>query len=319
MTYRLAKTAPDELIFLPAAALEKLNSAGLTETRVLLCAAALLSRGAMAEEDLLRELATSFPGEDVRAALAFWRGVGVLEAGDGGKSPRLRAKAAPAEPEQLPPDPDTPPFYSGQDLEQAAKSHPDYKNLVVFMEQRLDKVLNTGELARVWSYLDYQKMPADVVMLIVEDCCTRGHANLRYITKAVNSFQDQGLTTYEKVNAYYLRQTQKEKFARRIRKLFGLGDRALTRQESARLDEWMAWNFSDEMLDLAYEKTVSAAAKPSINYMHKILLSWRDAGATKPEDVERLGRSSAAGQTGDKSYDLDAAFEKAVERQRKGL
>lgn len=324
MLYRLAKTAPDGLILLPESALDKLESAGLTEIRVLLCAAAKLSRGPLPEEELTEALLPHFSGEDLRAALAFWRGCGVLET-DGGKPGKryaVRTFAAPDKPEKkLMPDPDTPPFYSGMDLENAAKSNPDYKNLVDFMEKRLDKVFNTGELATIWSYLDYMKMPADVVMLIAEDCCERGHGNLRYITKAVISFQDQGLTSYEKANAYYLAQTQKEKFARKIKKLFGMGDRTLTRTEDAHLAEWMGWNFSDEMLDLAYEKTVSAAAKPSINYMHKILLNWHQEGIATPGDAERYKPSKKAepGQVGDKSYDLDAAFEKAVQRQRKDL
>lgn len=326
MIYRLAKTSPDALILLPRDVLDKLENAGLTETRILLHAAALLSRGAMPEEGLLRALEDSFRQEEVKNALAFWRGVGILDTrGDRDRTPARRKEEVPAEPEETPdksmPDPDEPPFYSGKDLAEAAEKNGDLKTLVSFVEQRLDKVLNTSEVAKLWSWLDYIKMPCPVLMLIVEDCCVRGHRSLRYFSKAVISFQDQGLTTYEKANEYLRRQTEKEKFVRRIRKLFGMGDRALTKVEDAHLTEWMAWDFSDEMLDLAYEKTVGAASKPSVNYMHKILQNWHEAGAKTPRDVEQLSPKKAdkQDQQGDKSYDLDAAFEKAEARQRKGL
>ncbi len=326
MPYRLAKTAPDALLMLPRDVLDKVDKAGLTEIRLLLHVAARLSARPWTQEELISDLEGAFRRDDVKAALAFWRGVGILENEEEAEPRRAKAalpeeEAAPEAARRLMPDPDEPPFYSGVDLEKAAKSHPDFKNLVDFAEKRLNKVLNVGETAKLWSFLDYMKMPYAVLLLIIEDCCARGHGNLRYISKAVISFQDQGLDTYEKANAYFLKQTQREKFARKIRNLFGLGDRALTKTEEAHLDEWMAWGFSDEMLDFAYEKTVGAAAKPSINYMHKILLNWHESGVKTLHQAQQatLSKKNAPGERGDKSYDLDAAFEAAVARQRKDL
>lgn len=324
MVYRLAKTAPDSMIVLPTEVLDKLDNAGLTETRILLHLARMLLRGAWTEEMLLESLEKQFRREEVKSALAFWRGVGILDVtGDPEQAPSRRRREQKEEPAATtaPVDADEPPFYSGQDLAAAKEKNPHFKNLVDFMEKRLNKVLNAGELAKVWSFLDFMGMPADVVMLITEDCCARGHGNLRYITKAVMSFQDQGLDSYEKAEAYYLRQAQGEKFARKIRTLFGLGDRALTKTEDAHLTEWMQWAFSDEMLTLAYEKTVAAAAKPSINYMHKILQNWKEAGLATPAQVEQAGVQKKQDNQGKgpKSYDLDTFFEAAVAKQRKDL
>ena len=337
MVYRLSRTAPDDLILLPGDLLKKLETAGLTETRILLHVAARLSRGPQTEERLVGDLEGVFKQDEVRRALAFWRGVGILETRldrdrtDSKRAARPAAEAAPearpdepaaseAAPRKVLPDPDVPPFYSGKDLEDAAKANPGYVALVEHVEKKLGKVLNTSELATLWSYIDYLKMPPEVLLLIVEDCCMRGHDNLRYISKTVMSLQDQGLDTYEKAEAYYYKQNQKRTFASRIRTLFGL-ERALSKSEEALVEEWSAWAFSDEMLDLAYEKTVSTARKPSIKYMHKILEGWHASGFTTPAQVE--AGSAPRGQTpdarGEKTYDLNTAFEKAVERQRKGI
>ena len=58
MWYRLAKTSPDALIFLPSEALRQLDSAGDAELRILIRVAARLSREAAEEEDLIRQLTT---------------------------------------------------------------------------------------------------------------------------------------------------------------------------------------------------------------------------------------------------------------------
>ncbi|MBQ3866074.1 MAG: DnaD domain protein [Clostridia bacterium] len=332
MVYRLSRTAPDDLILLPGDLLKKLDAAGLTETRILLHVAAHLSRGPQTEESIVGDLEGVFKQDEVRRALAFWRGVGILETrADRDRVDRKRSASASPEaapepaPEEIPParkalpDPDVPPFYSGKDLEEAAKGNPGYVALVEHVEKKLGKVLNTSELATLWSYIDYLKMPSEVLMLIVEDCCMRGHGNLRYISKYVMALQDQGLDTYEKAEAYYYRQNQKRTFANRIRTLFGI-ERALSKSEEALVEEWAGWAFSDEMLDLAYEKTVSTARKPSIKYMHKILESWHETGIATPAQAEAgAAPRQAPDARGEKTYDLNTAFEKAVERQRKGI
>ena len=42
-------------------------------------------------------------------------------------------------------DADEAPFYSSADLARAASDQPDFKNLVAFAEQRLEKVMNTTQ------------------------------------------------------------------------------------------------------------------------------------------------------------------------------
>lgn len=324
MTYRLGKCYPDGMIILPQSVLEHITEAGEHELRILLRFAALLKNGPLTEEEILLALQEEESAEEIRIALAFWRGCGVI-AGDNRKKTAKPAKGIPLQTkEELKEekaaeakktiDADEAPFYTAKDLAEAADREPGFKALVSFAEARLEKVLNASELARLWSFLDYLKMPVDVVMLVIEDCVSREKRSLRYITKMLTSFQDDGITDYAKAEAYFAVRQEKNKYDSYVRSLFGLGERKLTAAEDEILNRWRnEFGYGKEILDAAYEKTVGSAKNPSIKYMHKILESWFRDGVKTLKDI---GTKSAP-EKADKSYDLDDFFQKAVKRGRK--
>lgn len=332
MIYRLASVCPDELFFLPRRLLSKMENAGDPELRIFLWASQELSHGEKEEADLVEAIAAhGFSHEEIRSALSFWRGCGVLA----GASPKKKASPPKAEEEKTKPattqeapgevpsaplkmvDADEAPFYSSLELGEAAEQNPQFKNLVDYAQKKLKKILNTSELAKIWSFLDYLKMPPEVVMLVIEDCCNREKSSLRYISKMLNTFQDEGIDSYEKAEAYFLRREEGAVYERYVRRLFGLGERKLTRAEEEILRTWrITWNFGEDMLEAAYEKTVAGAKNPSIKYMHRILESWHEKGATTPEEAEG---SAASSQKAPKSYDSDDFFEAAVAKGLKNV
>ncbi len=314
MFYRFGKNYPDELVLLPRQLFEKVDQASETELRVLLHLAPYFAGAGMEEEEALSLLADTFSSEEVLASLAFWRGCGIFKT-----EGKRAAKPAKKAPEDVPPakkviDADEAPFYSSADLAQAAQTIPDFKNLVSFAEQRLEKVMNTSELARLYSFLDYLKMPLDVVILVIEDCVSRDKKSLRYITKVLTSFQDEGIDSYEKAEAYFVSRNESQSYEGKVKNLFGLS-RKLSKSEEECIAIWRTtFDFGDDMLNLAYEKTVAAAKNPTIKYMHKILENWHASGYTTPDDTENAGATRP--QT-EKSYDVDDFFQSAVSKGRK--
>lgn len=334
MNYRLSKLSPDSMLVLPQEILTKMEQAGETELKILLYVSSLLLKGAMEEEEVIAALSARFAREEIAPALSFWRGAGILRTDSRKKSENsasfgkkvTESAEKPAEPtEKTLPSPSSKtvvdaeeaPFYSAADLAAASETNPDFKNLVSFAEGRLEKVFNQSELARLYSFLDYLKMPADVIMLVIEDCCSRGKDSLRYIYKTLCDFADNGIDSYEKADALLLKRREALGFEAKIRKMFGLGERKLVPKEKEALQNWKEkWDFSEEMLEFAYEKTVSTAKKPSISYMNKILEKWHEEGFSAPEEV----KNSAASQNPDKaekSYDLEDFFQAAVSKNRK--
>jgi DnaD/phage-associated family protein len=322
MVYRFGKTYPDSLLVLPGEILEHIENASENEIRILLALAPHLSGGAE-EEEILLALSDRFAREEALLALAFWRGCGILKTDSRKKSAAKPRSKEPSEKRELPAenepakkviDVDEAPFYSSADLAEAAEKMPEFKNLVSFAEGRLEKVLNTSELAKLYSFLDYLKLPADVVMLVMEDCCSQGKKSLRYLSKVLLSLADEEINTYEKAEAYFLAKKERAGYERYVRNLFGIGDRKLSHAEAECIAAWKEkFSFGEEMLDAAYEKTVAAAKNPTIKYMHKILESWHSAGIATPDAID----SAPQGEKAPKSYDLDDFFEKAVASGRK--
>lgn len=324
MFYRFGKNYPDQLVLLPAEIFEKIDVASETELRVLLYLAPHIAKNGLEEAEAIGLLEESFTAEEVLAALAFWRGCGIFKIDQKRvikKSPVK--KIVPAEPEaeaeEKPVakkilDADEAPFYSSADLADAAKAQPDFKNLVAFAEQRLEKVMNTSELARLYSFLDYLKMPLDVVILVIEDCASRDKKSLRYITKVLTAFQDEGIDTYDKAEAYFVARNESQSYEGIVKKLFGF-TRKLTKPEEECIALWRnTYDYGEDMLNAAYEKTVAAAKNPTIKYMHKILENWHASGYQSPADAESGNTAQAKAE---KSYDVDDFFQSAVSKGRK--
>ncbi len=329
MTYRFAKSYPDGLLMLPGEILEKIEDVSETELKILLIAARSLSRGGAEEEELCAALEENYPRETVLSALAFWRGRGVLKS-DARRGETRKAVPKTPLPEQPVPDPapakkeidaDELPFYSAQDLADATRRHPAFQALVSFAEERLETVLNPSGLGRLYAFVDYLKMPTDVIMLVIEDCVSRDKKSLRYITKMLTSFQDEGIDTYEKAEAFFVSRKESTLYEKHVRTLFGLGDRKLSKAEGEMVETWRrSFQFGREMLDAAYEKTVASAKTPSIKYMHKILESWYLAGATTPQEAEKsTQKGRREEEKAEKSFDAQEFFQQAVSKGRKNL
>ncbi|MBQ3075916.1 MAG: DnaD domain protein, partial [Clostridia bacterium] len=143
---------------------------------------------------------------------------------------------------------------------------------------------------------------------------SRDKKSLRYITKVLTAFQDEGIDSYDKAEAYFVARNESQSYEGKVKRLFGL-TRKLTKSEEECIGLWRStFDFSDEMLNAAYEKTVAAAKNPTIKYMHRILENWHASGFTTPADVEG---GTAAKAKAEKSYDVDDFFQSAVSKGRK--
>ena len=76
---------------------------------------------------------------------------------------------------------------------------------------------------------------------------------------------------------------------------------------------------SDELVALAYEKTVDATGKASIPYANSILAAWHEKGIKKPDDVEKLpARAQKGAEKTPQSFDVEDVFNRAINRSYGG-
>ena len=291
MRYEISAKWMDESFAVPRVATEFFSEAGECELRVLLFAA---SRGAFEDSELVSEL--DFPENEVREALAFWRGAGLF-------SKNARSATAPKQEEPKVKIVSARPNYTSFDLAAAVDNTPDFKSLIDYAEHRLGKNFNRADLSLLYSFVDYLSLPVDVVMLAIESCAKEGKKSLRYIEKLLIALVDDEICTYEAADAYFARRAEYLSFEGQIRAMCGVSSRALTAAEKKLITAWKdEHRYTEDEVREAYEKTVNAIAKPSISYMNKVLHTLREGGTREDKP--------------NKTYDTESRFQAAVQRTK---
>ena len=104
-------------------------------------------------------------------------------------------------------------------------------------------------------------------------------------------------------------------YIRMVTRVTGV-ERALTRPELACVDRWEADGISEDLLTLAYEKTVAKINKPQFAYMDKMLAGWQEKGLSTSGEVDAYFKNpenrllGGAASDGRLDFELDEIFEK---------
>lgn len=302
------------ILNLPAAAAEHVRDATEQDLRVLLV---LASAGEDDGTETLAERA-GVTETEWESALSFWRGAGVIGA-DRETRPGRAKKTEKREKEAA----DVPSVsalaYSGEDVERLCTEKPELADTIAMAQGILEKGSFTPAEVSIFAYLsDHLRLDCEYILLLVSHCKEIGKKSLSYIEKTAISLYDDGIDTVERLEAYFKREDEKRSTEYAIRKLYGIGDRALTAKEKEILAGWMKEGYSLDLITEGYETMMRSknVTRPSFAYENKILESWKSQGITTAEAARE---KSAAGKTGSgaPSFDLDEFFNLAVERAKK--
>ena len=178
-----------------------------------------------------------------------------------------------------------------QELSAARERDPAFAGLCSYFERAQGRILNRRELETLLSVHESLGLPPEVMALVIGECARRGRLSARSVEKLAYQWYDLGLDQYEKAEEYLRRQAVREDRYARVLTRFGIRDHAPSPGERDYLDRWFALGFSDEMLALAYDRTILGAHRFSWAYMNKILLDWSEKKLRTPEDVQNARRA----------------------------
>ena len=71
-----------------------------------------------------------------------------------------------------------------------------------------------------------------------------------------------------------------------IKELLGIRGRELVKSELERINSWLDMGFSEEVVSIAFERTVTNTGSLKWNYMDKILRSWKEKNLMTPQEIE---------------------------------
>ena len=230
------------------------------------------------------------------------------------------ASAAQKQPLEMP---DRRPQYTGNEAAKIIDGTAGMRELINECQLAAGKIFNASEVTAILSLSDYLRFTNEYIITLVQWCCSTGHKSMRYIEKTAYNLFDDGISSVEALSAHIERLESERTAADRMRRMMSLGDRELTKKETALFRKWLyEWEMSFEVIEKSYEITIDGTKdhKLSYEYMNKVLENWHSSGVKTLGEAERLinryetEKKNSQSSGGGSSFDTDEFFELALKR-----
>lgn len=184
-----------------------------------------------------------------------------------------------------------------------------FAGLAAELEKARGSVLSPSE-REILAYLcGSLELTPEYLLVAAAYCRDRGKKKMSYLEKMVAGWLEEGIDTYEKAEVHIRRLTRQEDDEGRIRRLFGLPERALTAREKACINRWCGEYMTPEaLIKLAYDRAVEATGKVSFAYIDKVLAAWAAKGITTVEAAEAERTAAQKAAAGEYSFDIGEAL-----------
>ncbi len=204
---------------------------------------------------------------------------------------------APAMPQAAPPQPlqEEPPEYTAEDIaRELDDQNSPFPALVGEVQRRLGKILSTVELKTLYTIYDFLALPAEVICLLVSWCVEEMERKygpgrmpkMPQIRKEAFVWHRLGVDTAEAADSYIKRQAELRTREGQVLALLGITGRPAVDGERKYIAAWTDMGFGDEVIRMAYERTVLKKQAMSWPYMNSILRSWHQKRLHTPAEIE---------------------------------
>ena len=276
-------------------------------------------------EDFSVEKTLGLSKAEVDASMKFWRGAGII--GGARSIGKTKKEEAPAKVEDKPKAEtahregavEVSGNLTGYGSSELATLFEHRKVTAAFIDEAqrvFGKPFNSYDTGIVVGIVDRLGFDEEAVLAILAYVIRQGKKGLRYAEKVALALYDDGYTTtHEVVERIAVIERSKEEI-HKIKHLFGMGSRELSKTERTLFEKWtQKFEYDIDIVRLAYDITVDAIQKPVPKYADSILEKWYAEGLRTVMAIEKYesGKKEAKAESG-KSYDLDDFFEAALQR-----
>lgn len=272
----------DGVFVMPKEVLKYMNNAKKTELRLIMY---IFAKGSSFDpEQAAADLNES--KDMINSCLAFWRGTGLISETDGGD---VIKKQSPVKKEIKNEQPEREKGYSTLEVANATMNDDEFRQIVKFAETTLGDLPNASKQAQLYYLYENLGMQSDVIMGVIAHCAAMGKTRYDYIKKTAEGIHNDGVETYKELECYFKAKEDSKQFETAVKRIIGAGERAFTKSEKMLVEKWeKEWQINEELLTLAYDRTIALISKPSLPYMSKILESWHNDGIKTAEQAEEL-------------------------------
>lgn len=257
---------------------------------------------------------------DIESALCFWTEAGIISEADGADGD---AKLSGLEQHKIIKPQSAPPRYTTEEIASVLEGRNDLPGIIDECQNAFGKVFNSHEVRTIISLVDYLGVDGDYLLVLINYCIRNGKQSIHYVEKLAYEMYNEGVDSAKELE---IRLTAKELSASlegKIRKLFGIKERALTTKEMQFIAKWASeFHYGIPVIRHAYEITINSIKEPSLPYTNAILEKWNSLGFRTLEDVQAYEKEKAAKAEAKEnskvglgnSFDTDEFFEAALRR-----
>lgn len=310
-----------DVAVVPASAVAVLERASATDLRVLLalCADAAAREDVEAHADALCSRAGCTSAQ-LDAALAFWRGAGVLETvgemeahaeavtdsanavAEERETPltdtaQPAATGLPALQEEITEGgrvrivrarrTTTLPQYTTDELTAMLEKHRDAAAVINECQNIMRTVFNENETKILVGLMDYLALDGAYLVLLCSHCMKLGKDSMRYVERVAFDMVEGGVKDVTALQETLRHEDEVRETEYKIRSLYGAQGRKLTPSEKKYIKRWTEeWRFDFALIERAYETAVDTKGEASMRYADGILKRWHEEGLTTIEQVE---------------------------------
>ena len=295
-----------------------LKDATAEDLRVLICLIA--KEGDCTLESLAHDAGCSTA--KVKGALAYWQECGVLVEGNG-----TAPKSSEQKPQKAPIGLSRDLLPRGEDENAAYITAHSMEELINECQRLMGRLFNPTEIAVIVGMNEQLGFDFTYIMTLVAYCAKAGKLTLRYVERMAIGLFEEEITTAEALDAHLKRLEATASREGKLRRLFGMGERALSKKEKECFARWVCdFGYDMDIIGMAYDITVNTQQKAIVSYTDKILTRWHDAGCRSLKDCEALQEKERAAKPQKKtkgaapdpnrptSFTTDDFFSRALER-----
>lgn len=182
---------------------------------------------------------------------------------------------------------------------------------IAYLMQSADEIFgrmtNNSDKSTLLLIHEYDGLPVEVIIMLLQYAFSIGKANMRYIEKLAISWADEEITTLERAEKKIQQLTKGRDAAKLIQRTFGLDEHSPTERETAYAENWInIWKFTPDMIREAYERCVDAKGKYIPKYVNTILERWHNIGISTLEQArsEVNNKKSKSNEGYSATYDI---------------
>ncbi|MCG8501455.1 MAG: DnaD domain protein [Firmicutes bacterium] len=171
------------------------------------------------------------------------------------------------------------PNYTSEEISIYIEQNENIRYMFNFAQERLGKLLSSNDIKTLYEFYDWLRLPVEVIIMLIEYCTSIHKRNMKYIESVAVNWADLEINTIEKAEQHIKQLEYKHSMLYKIKKCFGIENRALSDKEKNYINTWIdKMRFDIELIDYAKNLTIDQTGNLPIDYVNSILESWYKQG-----------------------------------------